>query len=43
MIEKTELVLDLFAWQLERGAPGYSNPFAITPTDQKITGEREDA
>ncbi len=43
MIDKTELVLDLFAWQLERGGPGYSNPFAITLTDQKITGEKEDA
>ncbi|WP_088633261.1 chromosome partitioning protein ParB [Phaeobacter sp. 22II1-1F12B] len=43
LIEKTELVLDLFAWQLERGAPTYSNPFAITLTDQKITGEKEDA
>ncbi|MBL3704591.1 chromosome partitioning protein ParB [Sulfitobacter sp. BDSS02] len=43
LIEKTELVLDLFAWQLERGAPGYSNPFAITLTDQKITGEKDDA
>lgn len=43
LIEKTELVLDLFAWQLERGRPAYSNPFAITLTDQKITGEKEDA
>ena len=39
MIDKTELLLDLFAWQMARGAPTWSSPFAITLTDQPITPE----
>lgn len=41
MIDKTEFLLDLFAWQMERGAPSYSSPFAISLTDQPITPEAE--
>lgn len=39
MVDKTEFLLDLFAWQMERGAPSYSSPFAITLTDQPIAPE----
>lgn len=41
MIDKTEFLLELFAWQMERGAPSYSSPFAISLTDQPITPEAE--
>lgn len=42
MVDKTELVLDLFAWQLERAAPTYASPFQITLTDQTIASSVED-
>ncbi|MFT5343791.1 MAG: ParB family chromosome partitioning protein, partial [Paracoccaceae bacterium] len=39
MVDKTEFLLDLLAWQMERGAPSYSSPFAIVLTDQPIAPE----
>lgn len=36
LIEKTELVLDLFAWQLQRGAPTYASLFDISLRDSQV-------
>jgi ParB family transcriptional regulator, chromosome partitioning protein len=41
MIDKTEFLLDLFAWQIERAAPSWSSPFAISLTHQNITPEAD--
>lgn len=39
MLNKQEYLLDQFGWQLERGEPAYSSPFAISMTEQPITPE----
>lgn len=41
MVDKSDFLLDLFAWQMERGAPSWSSPFAIELTDQPIKPEVE--
>ncbi|MBL4768008.1 MAG: ParB N-terminal domain-containing protein [Rhodobacteraceae bacterium] len=41
MIDKPDFLLDLFAWQMARGAASYSSPFAIVLTDQNIMPDAE--
>jgi ParB family chromosome partitioning protein len=43
MLGRTEMVLDLFAWQLERGDPGYTGVFAVTLSDSQIEPEQTGA
>ena len=40
MLGRTEMVLDLFAWQLERGDAGYVGVFGVTLSDSQIEPEK---
>lgn len=40
MLGRTEMVLDLFAWQLERGDAGYVGVFGVTLNDSRIEPEK---
>lgn len=42
-VGKTELILDLFAWQLDRRQHSFSNPFGVSLTSPQIKPEAEGA